>query len=85
MFNRVQCPVLPVADRRVLVGCAGALISESSQAEDRAMPVVLIVDDSEVDRRLVGGLLPKDLEWLIEFADNGVECWKKCGCRCRTS
>ncbi|MHB0959665.1 MAG: ATP-binding protein [Pirellulaceae bacterium] len=41
------------------------------------MPVVLIVDDSEVDRRLVGGLLPKDLEWLIEFADNGVEALEK--------
>ncbi|MHB8971552.1 MAG: ATP-binding protein [Pirellulaceae bacterium] len=41
------------------------------------MPIVLIVDDSEVDRRLVGGLLPKDLEWLIEFADNGVEALEK--------
>lgn len=36
------------------------------------MPVILIVDDSEVDRRLVGGLLPKELDWLVEFADNGV-------------
>jgi len=41
------------------------------------MPVVLIVDDSEVDRRLVGGLLPKNLEWLIEFADNGVEALER--------
>ncbi len=41
------------------------------------MPVVLIVDDSEVDRRLVGGLLPKDLEWLVEFADNGREALDK--------
>ncbi len=36
------------------------------------MPFVLIVDDSEVDRRLVGGLLPQELDWLVEFADNGV-------------
>ena len=36
------------------------------------MPVILIVDDSEVDRRLVGGLLPNELDWLVEFADNGV-------------
>jgi CheY-like chemotaxis protein/anti-sigma regulatory factor (Ser/Thr protein kinase) len=36
------------------------------------MPVILIVDDSEVDRRLVGGLLPQELDWLVEFADNGV-------------
>lgn len=41
------------------------------------MPVVLIVDDSEVDRRLVGGLLPKDIEWLVEFADNGREALDK--------
>lgn len=41
------------------------------------MPVVLIVDDSEVDRRLVGGLLPKGLEWLVEFADNGREALEK--------
>jgi CheY-like chemotaxis protein len=41
------------------------------------MPVVLIVDDSEVDRRLVGGLLPKELDWLVEFADNGVTALEK--------
>ncbi len=41
------------------------------------MPVVLIVDDSEVDRRLVGGLLPKELDWLVEFADNGVVALEK--------
>ena len=41
------------------------------------MPVVLIVDDSEVDRRLVGGLLPQDLEWLVEFAENGVSALEK--------
>ncbi len=35
------------------------------------MPIVLIVDDSEVDRRLVGGLLPQELDWLVEFAENG--------------
>jgi len=41
------------------------------------MPVVLIVDDSEVDRRLVGGLLPKELDWLVEFADNGITALEK--------
>lgn len=35
------------------------------------MPIVLVVDDSEVDRRLIGGLLSKDMEWLVEYADNG--------------
>jgi CheY-like chemotaxis protein/anti-sigma regulatory factor (Ser/Thr protein kinase) len=37
------------------------------------MPVVLVVDDSQVDQRRVGGLLPKDLDWLVEFAGNGRE------------
>lgn len=41
------------------------------------MPVVLVVDDSEVDRRLVGGLLPKELDWLVEFAENGVSALEK--------
>ena len=35
------------------------------------MPIVLVVDDSEVDRRLIGGLLSKDMEWLVEYAGNG--------------
>ncbi|HHK41351.1 MAG TPA: response regulator [Planctomycetaceae bacterium] len=37
------------------------------------MPIVLVVDDSEVDRRLVGGLLARDIDWLVEFASNGRE------------
>lgn len=37
------------------------------------MPVVLVVDDSQVDQRRVGGLLPKDLDWLVEYANNGRE------------
>ncbi|MFO7901879.1 MAG: response regulator [Planctomycetota bacterium] len=41
------------------------------------MPVILVVDDSEMDRRLVGGLLPQDLDWLVEFADNGVAALEK--------
>jgi CheY-like chemotaxis protein/anti-sigma regulatory factor (Ser/Thr protein kinase) len=35
------------------------------------MPIILVVDDSEVDRKLVGGLLRRDIDWLVEFADNG--------------
>ena len=34
------------------------------------MPIVLVVDDSPVDQKLVGGLLQRDIDWLIEFADN---------------
>jgi len=41
------------------------------------MPVILVVDDSEVDRRLVAGLLPDDLDWLVEFAGDGTEALDK--------
>jgi len=36
------------------------------------MPIVLVVDDSPVDRRLIGGLLDNDLNWVIEYAENGA-------------
>jgi CheY-like chemotaxis protein/anti-sigma regulatory factor (Ser/Thr protein kinase) len=35
------------------------------------MPIILVVDDSETERRLIGGLVQQDLDWLIEYADNG--------------
>ncbi len=37
------------------------------------MTTVLVVDDSSVDRRLVGGLLGKDPDMTIHYATNGVE------------
>ncbi len=39
------------------------------------MPIVLVVDDSPVDRLLVGKLLgkEKDLDWVIANAENGAE------------
>lgn len=37
------------------------------------MATILVVDDSAVDRRLVGGLLQKEHGWKIEYAENGVE------------
>lgn len=37
------------------------------------MPTILVVDDSAVDRRLVGGLLAKMTVCTIEYAANGVE------------
>lgn len=37
------------------------------------MPKILIVDDSEVDRRIVGGLLEKLPDFQLEFAKNGRE------------
>jgi len=37
------------------------------------MPKILVVDDSEVDRRIVGGLLEKQPEFTVQFAKNGRE------------
>ena len=37
------------------------------------MPLVLVVDDSAVDRRLAGGILEKQGDLQVEFASNGVE------------
>lgn len=40
-------------------------------------PKVLVVDDSKVDRRIVGGLLEKDPFLQIQYAENGVEALEK--------
>ncbi len=37
------------------------------------MPIILLVDDSEVDRQLMAGLLNVDFDWLVSHASNGVE------------
>jgi CheY-like chemotaxis protein len=39
------------------------------------MPIILVVEDSAVDRRLTGALLgkEKDVDWVIEYATNGRE------------
>ena len=37
------------------------------------MPIILVVDDSETDRKLMEGLLGADLDWLISHASNGEE------------
>ena len=37
-----------------------------------AMPNILVVDDSAVDRRLVGGLIEKDPDLSVTFAANGT-------------
>jgi CheY-like chemotaxis protein len=39
------------------------------------MPIILVVDDSPVDRLLTGRLLgkEKELDWVIEYAENGRE------------
>ena len=37
------------------------------------MPKILVVDDSSVDRMLVGGLLGKEPAWQVEFAVDGKD------------
>ena len=37
------------------------------------MATILVVDDSAVDRRLVGGLVQKVLPCTVQYAANGVE------------
>ncbi|MCA8996564.1 MAG: ATP-binding protein [Planctomycetaceae bacterium] len=34
---------------------------------------ILVVDDSTIDRKIVGGLLKKVPDWVIDFAQNGLE------------
>jgi CheY-like chemotaxis protein len=43
------------------------------------MPTVLVVDDSAVDRRLVGGLLSRSPGITVEFAADGDEALAKIG------
>jgi CheY-like chemotaxis protein len=37
------------------------------------MPNILVVDDSAVDRRFVGGLLKRQAEYAVEFAEDGSD------------
>jgi CheY-like chemotaxis protein len=37
------------------------------------MTTILVVDDSAVDRRYVGGILERKFQWTIQYAANGVE------------
>jgi CheY-like chemotaxis protein len=37
------------------------------------MPTVMVVDDSAVDRRFVGGLLSRDGRFQVEFAEDGTQ------------
>ena len=50
----------------------------------RMMPTVLVVDDSPVDRRLVGGLLAKAPNIEIVYAGDGDEALELMGKACPT-
>jgi CheY-like chemotaxis protein len=41
------------------------------------MAKVLVVDDSAVDRRFVGGLLQRETQYLVEFAEDGADALAK--------
>ena len=42
---------------------------------------ILVVEDSAVDRMLIGGLLGKQADWNIEFANDGQEALDRIGSR----
>jgi CheY-like chemotaxis protein len=41
------------------------------------MATILVVDDSAVDRRFVGGLLKRQVEYAVEFAEDGSDALAK--------
>jgi CheY-like chemotaxis protein len=41
------------------------------------MPIVLVVDDSPVDRRLIGRLLEKGKDYTVDYAAHGVEALRQ--------
>jgi CheY-like chemotaxis protein/anti-sigma regulatory factor (Ser/Thr protein kinase) len=43
------------------------------------MPIILVVDDSETDRKLVGGLLKPKLDWIVQYASNGTQALEMIG------
>ena len=43
------------------------------------MPIILVVDDSETDRTLIGGLLKPKLDWIVQFAENGAQVLEMIG------
>jgi len=46
---------------------------------DSFMPSLLVVDDSEIERRLVLGLLQSNTDWNVETAADGVEALERLG------
>jgi len=42
------------------------------------MSQILVVDDSAVERRVVGGLLSTNPEWNVEYAGDGAEALERC-------
>jgi CheY-like chemotaxis protein len=42
-----------------------------------SMPIILVVDDCSIDRRLIGGLLCCIPEWQVQFANDGLDAWEK--------
>lgn len=43
------------------------------------MPIILVVDDSETDRTLIGGLLKCKLDWIVQYASDGAEACELVG------
>jgi CheY-like chemotaxis protein len=50
-----------------------ASLTQAVALERSAEPTILVVDDSPIDRRLVGAILDKAAGWQVHFASDGVE------------
>ena len=42
------------------------------------MSRILVVDDSAVERRMIGGLLGENPDWTIDYAGDGAEALVRC-------
>lgn len=45
------------------------------------MSQILVVDDSAVERRVLGGLLGTNPDWIVDFAGDGAEALERCRLR----
>ena len=52
---------------------AARLLSEGNYKQVNVMTSILVVDDSATDRRMVGGLLERHPDFLVEYAEDGME------------
>jgi len=52
---------------------------ELAQPIGNDMPIILVVDDNETDRQLIGGLLKPKLDWIVQYAKDGAEALEQIG------
>lgn len=53
--------------------CLESAAKTGTDSLSAPQPIVLIVDDNPVDRRLTGGIIQKQLHWQVQYSANGAE------------